>query len=141
MRLGVFHRDILGDHFSTSGASRGVILAPRDHAGGPWEQQDGFEMVAYRILLDFGVIFGPVYITFLSSKILKYRYCFRACFQVICLSMSELKFRRLGFPNQGFRIESIAKNAFSWKLILMNFGIGFYVLLEALGAAFLVFGL
>ena len=52
------HFDILGGHFSTSGAPWGTILAPRDHAGGPWEQQDGVEMVVYRILLDFRGDFG-----------------------------------------------------------------------------------
>ena len=44
-----FHFDILGDHFNTSGAPWGVILAPRDRAGGPCEQQDGFEMVVYSV--------------------------------------------------------------------------------------------
>ena len=30
-----FHFGILGDHFSTSGAASGSILAPWDHPGGP----------------------------------------------------------------------------------------------------------
>ena len=46
------HFGILGHYFSTSGEPWGTILAPRDHAGGPWEQQDGFEIVVYRILFD-----------------------------------------------------------------------------------------
>ena len=50
----------LGDHFGTSGAPWvrhfGVseapweaILAPRDHPGGPWEQQDGHEVANNRM--------------------------------------------------------------------------------------------
>ena len=52
-----------------------AVLAPRDHVGGPWEQQDGFEMVVYRILFDSEVIWGPVYISFLGSKSLKCHFC------------------------------------------------------------------
>ena len=66
-------------------------------------------------------------------------FCFRACFQVICLSISDSKFRRLGLLNRGFRMESIAKDDISWKSCLMNFGIDVYCFLEALRAAFLVF--
>ena len=66
---------------------------------------------------------------------------FLACFQVIFVSISESKFRRLGLQNQGLRIESNAKHAVSWESFLITFGIDFYHLLEALGAAFLVFGL
>ena len=62
------HFDILGEHFNTSGEPSGPILAPRGHFGGQWGQQDGFEMVLYRILIDFGVIVGPVYIYFWSSR-------------------------------------------------------------------------
>ena len=51
------HFDSLGNNFRTSGAPWEAILAPRGHPGGPWQQQDGFEMVVYRILLDLGVIF------------------------------------------------------------------------------------
>ena len=43
------HFDILGNHFSTSGAPCGAILAPWGHPGGPWEQQDRLEMVVYKI--------------------------------------------------------------------------------------------
>ena len=56
--------DILGTHFDTSGAPWGVILAPRDHPGGPWEQQDGLEVVNNRICVDFGMILGLVYVSF-----------------------------------------------------------------------------
>ena len=37
-----------------------------------WEQQDGFEMVLYKILFDLGMILGPVYINFVNSKTLKF---------------------------------------------------------------------
>ena len=39
----------LGSHFGISGAHWGAILAPRDHPGGPWEQQDGHEVVRHRM--------------------------------------------------------------------------------------------
>ena len=39
----------------------GAILAPRHQPGGPWEQQDGFEVVDNKIFVDFGMILGPVY--------------------------------------------------------------------------------
>ena len=68
------HFDILGDHFSTSGATWGVILAPRDHPGGPWEQQDGHEVANNRICVDFGVISGLVYVSSWGSKCVKNRF-------------------------------------------------------------------
>ena len=40
-----FYFNILGIHFGTSGPPWEAILAPRDRPGGPWEQQDGFEVV------------------------------------------------------------------------------------------------
>ena len=70
------HFDILGDHFGTSGASWGAILAPRDHPGRPGEQQDGLEVVDNMILFDFGVIMGPVYVSFLGTKIFEIRFFF-----------------------------------------------------------------
>ena len=68
----LFGVDILGNNFSTSGASWGGILAPRDHLGGLWEQQDGLEVVIRSILFDFGVILGPVHISFFSSRRLRF---------------------------------------------------------------------
>ena len=131
------HFDILGDNFSTSGAPLGAILAPRGHPGGPWEQQDGLEMVIYRILPDFRVISRRVYISFLK-KTLNF-ILFRACSQVIFSSNFKSEIRRLGLPNRGVRIEGIAKFDLSWKLFLMNSGMDFCCFLEALGAVFLVF--
>ena len=43
-------------------------MAFRDYAGGPSEQQDVLEMVVYSILFGLGVILGPVYTSFLSSR-------------------------------------------------------------------------
>ena len=63
--------DILVDHFSTSGALWELIFAPWGHLGGPWDQQDGFEMVNNRILVDFGVIRELVYVSFWVSKCLQ----------------------------------------------------------------------
>ena len=58
----------MGDHFGVSGAPWEAILAPRDHPGGPWEQQDGHEVVNGRIFVDFGVISGPVLCQFVGFK-------------------------------------------------------------------------
>ena len=54
-----------GYHVSTSGAPWVAMLALRDNPGGPWEQQDRHEVFWNRIFIDFGVIWGPVYISFL----------------------------------------------------------------------------
>ena len=67
---------ILRSHFGVSGAPWEAILAPRDHPGGPWEQQDGHEVVNNRIFIDFGVISGLVYVIFWDSKCLKVSFIF-----------------------------------------------------------------
>ena len=56
----------LGRHFRTSGPP-----------GGPWEQQDGHEVANNRIFVDFGMISGPVYVSFWSSKCVKNRVLFK----------------------------------------------------------------
>ena len=43
-------------------------MAPRDHPGGPWQQQDGHEVVNDTILVDFGVTSGPDYVSFLGVQ-------------------------------------------------------------------------
>ena len=53
VRFRCLYFSVSGNHFPTSGAPRRTILAPRDHPGGPWEQQAGLEVVVYRILLDW----------------------------------------------------------------------------------------
>ena len=105
----------------------GPFLAPQDNPGRPWEQQDGLEMVLYGILFDFGLILGPVYINFWSSRTLKFRFFGGSCFQVIFLSISETKFRRLGLPNRGFRMEGIATTYFFMKIVLNEFRVCYFV--------------
>ena len=95
-------------------------------------------MVLDTILPDLGVILEPVCISFLNSKNLK-KLVFQACLQVILLLISEPKFRCLGLPNRGFRIEGIAKIDLSQKSFFINFGVEFCCFLKALGAVFLVF--
>ena len=94
-----------------SGAPWEVTLPPRDHPGGPWEQQDGREVANNRIFFDFGVILEPVYGSFGEPKCLFFFVC--AWFQVILLPISASKFRRLGLSNRGFRMEGIATIGFS----------------------------
>ena len=60
-----------GGRFGTSGASWEAILAPRDHPGGPWEHQDGHEDANDGILVDFGMISGPVSVRFSGPKCFK----------------------------------------------------------------------
>ena len=50
---------------------RGPFLAFRDHGRGPWEQQDGLEMIFHRISFYFEVILGPAYISFFEFEKLK----------------------------------------------------------------------
>ena len=73
----------LGCRFDTSRAPRDAILAPRNHPGGPWEQQDGPEVANNRIFFDFGMIWGPVYISFWKQK------CFETCFLFKLVSRSS----------------------------------------------------
>ena len=49
-------------------------MAPWDHPGGPWGQQDGLEVVVSMLLVDFGVVLGPVYISFLISMSLTFHF-------------------------------------------------------------------
>ena len=67
----------LGSHFGVSGARWDAMLAPRDHPGGPWEQQDGHEVANNRIFVDLGVISGPVSCSFWCSKCVKFHFIFR----------------------------------------------------------------
>ena len=89
-------------------------MALRGHPGGPWGQQDGFEMVVYRILLDFGVILGPVYIRYLNSRILKFVF-FLGFVSRSFFSIYETEFQHLGLPNRGFRMDGIANTDFPRK--------------------------
>ena len=64
----------MGGHFDVSVAPGEAILAPRDHPGGPWGQQDGHEVANDRIVADFGVISGPGYVSF-GFKMRKNSFC------------------------------------------------------------------
>ena len=66
----------MDDNFGVSGGPGDAILAPRDHPERPWEQQDGHEVGRHRILVDIGVISGPVYVSCYGSKCIKCLYIF-----------------------------------------------------------------
>ena len=121
------------------GGHLGIIRASRDHPGGPWEQQDGLEVVDNMIFDDFGVTLALAYITFWVSKCLKMFFVCRACFQVIFLSISDSNFRRLGLPHQSFRMGKYWENRFSMGNVFNKFGDRSYPVFNALMAAFLVF--
>ena len=53
-----------GGPFWHLGSTLGAILASWDNLGGPWEQQDGHEVVRNTIFIDFGVILGPCILAF-----------------------------------------------------------------------------
>ena len=103
-------RDHFGCPFCISGAPWDPILALRDHPGGPWEQQDGHEVVNNRIL------------SVLGFKMFESSCYLQACFQEIFLSISDSNSRRLGLPSRRVHIECIAKSVFSWKSLLLNSG-------------------
>ena len=63
------HFDRPVEHFGTSGTPWGVILAPRNKPGGPWEQQDGHEVARNRIFIDFEMILGPYFESFLDTEV------------------------------------------------------------------------
>ena len=83
------------------------MLAPRDHPGGPWQQQDGLEMVVYMLLFDFGVILGPVYISFLNSRNLKFDFVFGL--------VSRSFFNR--FLGQNFGTRDFQIEVFAYKIL------------------------
>ena len=97
-------------------------LAPWDHPGGPWEQQDGHEVARHRILVDFGVISGLVYVSFWVSKCVFLFLCL-GLFSVRFSAIFDSMFRRLGLKNLCFRVGGIAKIDFSWKSFSKNFRI------------------
>ena len=84
------HFDILGDHFSTSGANWEASFAARGQPGGPWVQQDGFEMANNNMFVDFLLIWGLVYVSFLGTKMFNKMF-FQACSQVTILSIFDSK--------------------------------------------------
>ena len=83
-RFRCLYFSVSGNRSSTSGAPQRTILAPEGNLGRLWEQQDGFEMVLYRISYDFGVILGPVYMSFSSLKTLELHFLFGLVSQPFC---------------------------------------------------------
>jgi hypothetical protein len=90
----------------------GDLLASRDHPGGPWEQQDGVEVVNNnnKILFDLGMILGVVYVSFGVSFV--YRFLNR-------------NFDVWDFQIVVFRMEVMANVDLSRKSRLVNFGMDF----------------
>ena len=103
----------------------GDLLASRDHPGGPWEQQDGVEVVNNnnKILFDLGMILGVVYVSFGVSFV--YRFLNR------------------NFDVWDFTIIAFAcfycKTYLFMEIPLMHFGIDCCRCLKALGLVFLIF--
>ena len=48
-------------------------------------------------------------------------FCFRVCFQIIFLSISDFKFRHLEFPNQSFRMEGVTQTNVWQESFLTDF--------------------
>ena len=63
-----------GRPFWHLGSIREAILGPRDRLGGPRERQDGHEVVWNRIFIGFGLTLGPVYISLMMSRSLKFHF-------------------------------------------------------------------
>ena len=103
----------------------------RGHSGGPWEQQDGFGMVVYKILLDFGV---PI-LKVLGAEACNLNFC-----RFVSRSLfSESEFQFWGLLNLDCRFECTAKNNFSHKLFFMNSTIVFSRFCVGPGSSFSVF--
>ena len=120
------------------GGSGGAILAPRNHAGGPWEQQDGLGMLAYRILLDLGMILGPVYISFVSSRNLNFHFVFGLVFRSFFI---DFRIEIPTFETSKSRVShgSYCINRLFTQIDFIEFRSRFSCFLEALNTAFLVF--
>ena len=97
----------LGGHFDTLGAPWEAILAPRDYPGGPWEQQDGFEVVNNRICVDLGVMIGRVYAVFRDKNAYKSRFCF----ELVSRSFFN------GFLTQNVDVWDFQIVVFAWKVL------------------------
>ena len=95
-------------------------------------------MVNNTFFVDFGMILVFV-CRFLGTQMFKKMFCFWACFQVICLSISHSKYQRLGLPNQGFRMEGFAAIDFGRKSFFKPLRIELARFLDALKAVFQFF--
>ena len=113
-----------GANFGTSGTHWEAIWAPRDYPGGPWEQQDGHEVACHRILVDFGLISGPVSVSFSNFKCVSFLLS-GSFLGHFFIDFSDSNFRCVGLPSRSFRMQRIAKIGFSCRSFLMKFGIDF----------------
>ena len=86
------------------------MLASREYTGGPKEQQDGHEGVWNRIFIDFGLIRGPYFESFLGTEV-----CNLNLFSVFSmLFVYRFVSRNLdawGFSNQVF-VQKLLQNTF-----------------------------
>ena len=131
-----FHFGIVGDRFGTSGAPCGTILAPRGHLGGPWEQQDGFEVADNRI---WG-LFMSVFESRNSSNFVFFWFgLFPGHFFIDLLNQN---FGAWDFQiDRSFRRESLANIVFLWKSFLMNSGIEFCFFRQPFETVLMIFSL
>ena len=81
-------------------------MAPQDHPGRPWEQQDGLEVLDNMILLDLRVILGRVYVSFWNSKYLKIHFVFG-----LASRSFFYRFLTRNFNVWDFQIKMFASNA------------------------------
>ena len=102
-----------------------------------WERQDGHDMVRNRRFNDFGMILGPVYISFLSSRSLKYHFC-SGLFPGRFLSIYESQFRQRGTPTSRFSQGKNYNNRFVTEIVFNEFRNRFLLFFNAMGAGFLV---
>ena len=109
------------NHFSTSGPPWETILAPRDHPGGPWEQQDGHEVVRSRLLIDFGMMLRPILRGFLAPRLE-----IPICFGFVPMSFFDRFlspiFVAWGSEFQVFAEEVLQKATFHIDVVLLNLG-------------------
>ena len=83
-------------------------MAPRDHPGGPWEQQHGHEVANDRIVIDFGMISGLVYVSFWNSKCFKNRFMFE---------LVSTFSRRLRIQIIVFALKALQKSTFHGNIV------------------------
>ena len=129
-----------GSDLATSGAPWGAILAPREHLGRPFwylgttledhgssRMDTKLQMTGFLSILEwFRDLFMSVFGVQNVLKIVFF--LFLICFQVTCLSISNLNFRCLGLQNRCFRMEGIANIVCSWESFKIISGLFFNVL-------------
>ena len=103
-------------------------MAPWDHLGRPWEQQDGYEVVRNRIFIDSAMIFGSYFDSCLVTEACNCNFCFRLVSRSLFSKISESKFRRSCLLSQDSHMDCFVDSR-----------IVFYRLLEAFGTVCLFF--